>query len=913
MKKKWLKGFALTLAMLVGTSVFAACGTEPDNPGGTTPGGTTPGGTTSGGTTPGGTTPGGETPGGTTPGGTTPGGTTPGGETPGEDVDVPDLNNGYTYHKENNEGLMQFYSSDEDLDFFLNDYMRRHLRYDDDAIGALKIGEGNSVWKEWETMSVAWMNTAGIGYSPKDNVKNWFSNIYQDAFGYIWFDAGTTTTNWGQSWEFPSWAHSYYYEGGHKMFLNTNYFDGLNNLSDNGNPKNGNNMLTSIWKGVSDKGIEGVFGKNTTEYYDYMSITGNDIRSITYTYETPVNNINELGQEVKPFMGTPFCSPFLELDFSITDYDSLGLTDQVQDIVVWWKGGSGERNETWDERHMVKYSEFSTNYRERFASTSHIVFPMYAHENWGMSDDIEDAITDMKIEVIFKNGINAEIRLEEVTLAFDGRQMNNNSVFIAAAAYYYQFTQDDAWLQKNIGKLRRAMQFLITYCGSEEEATNALVTTERFIGHDGSSNYDYFTGTEDNPGKYNAGNVTNYKSVGHGIGDGYWDAVNNPCINLYTNTYFYKALKGMEYLERMMDASGAKDSETVKVRPADMGTEVTYSETPETLRARIEAFVPQFRDYFWNKETGRFVLGYLSEDDPGVKAGVIDRTVDYGFTTYNQEVIELGLATEEQTRSITDWINGVRTVEGDDADNSTDKKTTQIYAFEFAPRWTTKANRYQFWFRFNGISSGTYGWNKQVQNGGTALHCAYYDMVAEKVAHGTEASFAKLRNVQAWYEKVYDAEGYGTDFYYEYYRKAGIKLQGTRGSGVIGVDSEFIEATMLYTAVPVAFFGLGSTEYKTLNITPDLPAELTFWKMENLSFADLDYDLTIGDNWIQINSVQGDLTGKKVRVTLDAPEGSFEVRQHNVILKNGTDYVVENGKVIITAPFRNGRIQIVNR
>lgn len=48
-------------------------------------------------------------------------------------------------------------------------------------------------------------------------------------------------------------------------------------------------------------------------------------------------------------------------------------------------------------------------------------------------------------------------------------------------------------------------------------------------------------------------------------------------------------------------------------------------------------------------------------------------------------------------------------------------------------------------------------------------------------------------------------------------------------------------------------------------------------------------------------------------MTLDAPSGAFEVRQHNKILTAGTDYTVENGKVVIVAPFRNGRIQIVNK
>ena len=817
-------------------------------------------------------------------------------------VTVPDLDNGYTYTKQNTDGLMQFYSSDETLDSFLNEYMRRHLRYDEDAIGDLKLGEGSTVWKEWETMSVMWMNTAGIGYSPKETIGNWFSNIYQDAFGYIWMDAGTTTTDWGQSWQFPNMGHSGNTTSGE--YYNTSYFNGLNDFAG----YNGSSELTSIWQGRSNTGILGKTVAATTGFSDYMTISGNDMKSITYTYETPENgkiNWNDEQLDIKQYMGTPFCSPFLELDFSITDYDSLGSTDQVEDVIVYWKGGSGTKNTDWDEDHCVRYSEFCTNYSEKFSAATHIVFPMYAHPNWGKSESLDDAITDMKIEIVFKNGINAEVRLEEVTLAFDGRQVNNNSVYIAAAAYYYQYSQDNEWLARNIDRIRKAMQFLLTYCkGSEQE----LITVEEFVGHDGSSNYDYY-GWKDENGDY--GYATN-TGTGHGIGDGYWDCPSYPVVSLYCNLYYYKALQGMQYLEKMVAESGIEESgETITVKTADMKNSVDYAETAESLGEKITAFVPKFQEYFWNEETGRFHLGYLPETDKGVEAGVLDTVVDYGFTTYNEEAIELGLATEEQAESIMAWINGERTVEGDTADNSSRSK--QIYFYQFAPRWNTKENVYQFWFRFEGKRTGPYGWNKQVQNGGTAAHCAYYDMVAENEVNGSDAAFTKLKNVQSWYETVKEAGGTGLNFYRTYYLKNGIILQGGSSSGVLGLDYEFIEATLLYTTVPTVFFGLGSTSYNCLNIAPQLPSSLDYWKMENLSFADLYYDLSIGDNWVQINSVQGDTAGKTLCVTLDAPAGNFEVRQYNTILTEGTDYVVQNGQVVITVPFRNGRIQIIEK
>ena len=809
----------------------------------------------------------------------------------GGTVDIPDYSNGYTYEKQNSEGLMQFYSSDETLDAFINEYMERHLRYNDNAIGDLKLGSGNTVWKEWEAMSVMWMNTTGIGYSPKETIGNWFSSIYQDAFGYIWVDNGNTTTDWGQSWQFPNMGHSGNANSG--IYYNTSYLNGVNNLTG----YNGSNELSSLWTGISNTGVEAELTKASTGYYDALVLSGSDMKSVTYTFESPTDG------SVKPFMGTPFCSPFLELDFSLTDYDSLGVTGQVQDVIVYWKGGSGVKNADWDEDHMVRYSDFSTNYKEDFSSSTHIVFPMYAHENWGTSASEADAVTDMKIVLVFEDGINAEVRLEEVTLAFDGRQVNNNTVYIAAAAYYFQYTQDTEWLAQNMDKIRKAMQFLLTYCKGEEQP---LITTENFVGHDGTSNYDYYGWTDENG---NPGSYTN-TGTGSGIGDGYWDCLSNPTVNLYCNIYYFKALKGMEYLERMYEAAGLESSRTVTVMKADMSGTASYTQTADSLGTLIDAFIPEFRTYFWNEETGRFHLGYLPEDDPGLVAGVLDRVVDYGFTTYNEEAVQLGLATDEQAESIMAWINGDRTVEEDTANNSGSARS-RIYFYSFAPRWSTKENVYQYWFRFDGSRSGIYGWDKQVQNGGTALHCAYYDLAAEHAVNGSDSAFEKLKNIQSWYETVKEAGGTGANFYRAYYNRNGIILQGGDSSGVLGMDYEFLEAAILVTSVPELFFGLSSTEYNTLNITPALPGALTFWKMENLAYGDIYYDLSIGENWVQINSIQGDSTGLRLCVTLDAPEGSFEVRQHDNILTEGTDYEVVDGKVIINVPFRNGRIQII--
>lgn len=46
----------------------------------------------------------------------------------------------YSYQKES-DTMLHFSSSDSDLDAFLNDYLHRHLRYDDYRIGLLSLGD----------------------------------------------------------------------------------------------------------------------------------------------------------------------------------------------------------------------------------------------------------------------------------------------------------------------------------------------------------------------------------------------------------------------------------------------------------------------------------------------------------------------------------------------------------------------------------------------------------------------------------------------------------------------------------------------------------------------------------------------------------------------------------------------------
>lgn len=52
-----------------------------------------------------------------------------------------------------------FDSSDKGLNDFLNDFLKRHLRYDDNRIGKLSVGNAVMFDKEWESQSLMWFDT----------------------------------------------------------------------------------------------------------------------------------------------------------------------------------------------------------------------------------------------------------------------------------------------------------------------------------------------------------------------------------------------------------------------------------------------------------------------------------------------------------------------------------------------------------------------------------------------------------------------------------------------------------------------------------------------------------------------------------------------------------------------------------
>ncbi len=555
-------------------------------------------------------------------------------------------------------------------------------------------------------------------------------------------------------------------------------------------------------------------------------------------------------------------SPFLRMCFYFVPSEGC----EIEDLYVYYKT---EKSPEWSEDKKVAFSNYCTTGYElggKTAPRSGYFFPMYLQSEWGAS--ARKRVTGLKLVLKAKEGktVNGTFALDYIGSDFDDRQPLNVCNYIIAAKKMCEYSRDTELLKAVLPRARRAMNFLLNQlCGK-----NGLIDTGYLSGH------------------YNDG----LKATGTGLGNGYWDVLAFPKVNLYCNISYYNALKSMAYLEEMSERCNVKCADVYTVNAAMNGTD-SYEETAETLTKLTEKCKTAVQKTFWNAKTGRFHVGVRDEDNT---------VQDHGYLMFNEQVIASGLATEEQTKSILSWVDGTRVVDGDNS------KGEDIYRYEFAPRFNTEEIGSDFYFGYSASFDGN------VQNGGTALHLAYYDLTA-RAARDKNDSFNRLKKIQSWYEKVKAAGGSGWNFYHAYYDNTSIGIQGGQSSGVIGVDYEFLEAALLFAAVPDAYFGLTTYAGGTLAVSPAFPDGLDYWKMENLTYGGYYYDLSIGKYFAQISDVAeykkgSAVVGTKAEISFKKPSFDF------VIYLDGeqtSDYRIEGDKVIVTFAFRSAKVEIRER
>ena len=789
----------------------------------------------------------------------------------------------YTYEKQSDH-LVHFSSSDPSLDFFLNDYFKRHAGsiYEDgkdQKVSSVSAGvtAQQFFWQEW--MSLAYYPITSTQDDSIDRIaglRKLLSGVPVDRYGYVWqesdfvrsalSDLGSGEHRMG--WPFPTSAHS----GGMSRSWDFNGKDATNWSS---------NIGATLANGLFSASVEAAVDK------------------VEFTSPVPANDTEEI---------CAYYSPLLEIDVRMYTANA----DDIEDIYVWY---TTAEEPNWSEDKKVSVNEKAFIAYDYTPIYEHMIFlPMYAEEKWNSDKDLTSYIRQIKVEIVPKAGrtLTGKFGLSYVRSTFDTRHVNNNSLLISSLRQDYDYTGDMDYLKANITRARKAMNFYMQMYDADRHLNNQSY----LVGHDSDKTSSYDSDRD-----------------AMSLGNGYWDISFMPRYDFQSNMYFHQALVDLAYLENVLEANGESvDKSLATVMTADRqfnrGTS-PYNYDAESLSSIANDVLTELRKPinetdktgFWNEETGRFVAGYAHAED---------RWYDYGYTMWNMEAIYYGIASDEQATSIMDWISGKRIVEKDKYGSQGE----DIYYFEFAPRVNTYTVEDQddlsmftgFWADKKNV---TYG-EVQVQNGGAIMYTTFYDLMSRIQTYGADDAYNRLMAIKNWYKDVYDwyveSDNYNTHpdrFYWDYYCKGAWEnpenktyipqngIKGTQerndGGGIVGIDGEFLESILPVAAVTYGFFGVESLDGKTIRVQPNLPQQLQYWCVENFAFNNVKYDLTIFDSAVIINSVRGDCAGLNVQVVLDAPKSGQKVYVNG---KETSRYTLKDGKVYVTLPLEAVIVQV---
>ena len=786
---------------------------------------------------------------------------------------------------------LHYQATDGALADFLNDFSHRNLRYDDYATGMFAVGDGTGFAKNWETMGLAWHNSAGtaLGENKMAKIYTHLASIDQDGLGMIYNTHNSRESSFSeiaggaavpQGWPFPSW-----YESVDDPIM-------FGKLKAQGTTAFEFNKLRA-WqsdKWVAEGGTFEIDGE--TGYAHFATDTLGPNETFRF-YRTDITELERAGGVMSEY------SPFIELALDFKGYN-------MDDYYVIWQTAEGG-----DQWYSIAHNYVATTINDSFSNyTDRCYLEMYLAENWD-----KQVITKIGLEFRPKEGEKLTVKsgqIDYIRCQYDTRQSNATYQWILSLYNYVRYTNDMSVLEKLMPKARRAMLFLTHVLEGEK----GLLDISYMYGHNGI-------------GMYKKGNGSyNFDTV-NGVGNGYWDLTVSSKKSFEANMYFYQALLAMAALEqRIVDADITITEESViRNRLMFQEPEVEYNYTAETLTALADtvkqnmekAVQPQLQENgeydnvggFWNPTTGRFVSG-INE-----ATGAI---ADYGYVYWNLEAICAGLGTDEQQLSIMQWIDGQRMVEGDLSTGN------DIYFYEFAPRFNTKdakENCSAFGYTILNAAEKTYGtsWSRQLQNGGAAIAWSYYDIVARTKVLGADNAFKRLKEIQVWYEKVLkNTDGDGWDFYGGYYEQLAAEadekaLEGDtseygiwniqdasrKGAGAIGLDAEFIESVIFIKALPDAFLGMETNGYDNISFQNNLPKDLDTFQIDNMKFNSCIYSVRETSDGIEILNVKGMVKDTQtVTIRFEEPSKDYSVYING---KKTEKYSVENGIIYVTVPF----------
>ncbi len=704
---------------------------------------------------------------------------------------------------------LTFYTSDESLNTFMNDFYARHIRTGEESIGTARMGACWSYAKEWEALSLSWFDSTALALKEYDAdalMQRYINSIDVDKFGnaYVWFNDTDFPVDSraydmpGQGWVFPDYAE-----------LGT-YGSEFSQSADGWTAGGKQGSISGGYLNGSFYGTQG-------ETYDLLSDTTNFSAEL---------------------------APFVEIRMILEDLkNQAGMREtDIADYGILWKT---EGDSAW---HEVKASEFASNPVQLSQYNKvRTYFPMYLHPDWS------GTVTQVGVRIYPKAETNLDlnVRLEYFRTMADTRQSTSSAKYILTLEEMTSYSNDLETLKNNIGRARQVFMFQAYALKGAE----GLVDLTYLPGHDSATGIGHRIGN----GYYDI-----YPPCNLNLEANMYFYLSCIALADMEQALSDAGISAEQTTVANYDPYGVFDESN-----AGKG-DITYDYTPETLNALAETIKTNVqRDCdeggFWNPATGRYAWGIYDENSYG-EAGT---PLDYGMVETNIRMVFHGLATEEQAQSIYSWLDGSRTVEGDTSTGSDiyfyrfgPRSTTRDNKYDYTSIYNDAAFSVKVQDGGAILYTSYYDVIARQQLLGadasyerlSAINGWYHEVMQ---AGGTGASFYQTYYAQ---KRMEDIENY--DYY---------TLQGGGYDGALGLDNEFYESAMIYAILPQAYLGLDGN-YSKLSLTPDLPTELTYIAMTNLRFGGHKYDCLATDDQLILSGITGDTAGLAAEVTFKVPD-----------------------------------------
>ena len=363
-------------------------------------------------------------------------------------------------------------------------------------------------------------------------------------------------------------------------------------------------------------------------------------------------------------------------------------------------------------------------------------------------------------------------------------------------------------------KTEACMNYILEYLHGKEGYI--LLTEEStYLNADGSERFDYVKDADlycwNNTGK-DGSHASNY-----------WDNLPFGGYDGYSGALFYNALHSMAGIYRMLG-----------------GDYVAKAEELEALAVTVKE---KFNELYWSDETGRYIACIDSDG----------RRVDFGLTFHNFEILKYGLADADKAKSVFDWIDGDRIIEGEERTGAAILSYGQSIQLAIGRRKlkdledrglrlaavtnTIPINNREnqklkvaWWHGPEGINvwgSASYGCH--LENGGYIFYPVFYELMARTEYEGAQSTTDRLADIA----KVY-----------EYNRLVSDLAASGSTNWLEGLNGEFPESGLVPATYTYSLVG-ATAEYDGLHISPAFNDVYEFMGVRQLKYNGKSYDVKV--------------------------------------------------------------------